>query len=179
MTDWDDRAKRLERRPLRTTLQWVLGGAVVLVVVSALLGLITTGSIFFQGEAAKLTNPAREKIVVFDPNRTISTYEGFYRLCNEFNANIVKAKDAAAEAKSREEAYDAATDPFGTDRKSIVAVSEDARALRNVARGLAAEYNADASANTRAPFRAADLPYTLDASGAEKATCGTSKEAGR
>lgn len=179
MDEWDRRAERFDKRPLRETIRWALGSVLVVAVVIAAVGLISTGSIFFQGEAAQLTNRSREKIVVFDPNRTLSTYEGFYALCNEFNANIIKAKDAATEAAQREKSYNAKGDPFGDDRKSITAVREDARALRNQARNLAAQYNADSAANTRAPFKAADLPYTLDAGGSEKAACGTSKEAGR
>lgn len=176
---WDDRESEFEAKPLRTSLKWALGATLVVLAVAALIGVATTGSVFFTGEAAKRTNPAREKAIVFDPNRSLATYEGFYSTCNTFNAAILNAADAKAEAASREKAYRKSTDPFGNERRSISALRENARGLRNRARDLAATYNADSSANTRAPFKAADLPYTLDPAGGEQAKCGTHKEAGR
>lgn len=176
---WEDREKEIEAKPFQVSLKWALGATVIVLAVVALVGVASTGSVFFKGEAAEITNPAREKAIVFDPNRSLSTYEGFYDSCNAFNAAIIAASDASNEAKTREKTYSAKADPFGNERKAISGIRENARGLRNQARDLAAKYNADSSANTRAPFKAADLPYTLDPAGAEKAECGTSKEPGR
>jgi hypothetical protein len=135
--------------------------------------------VFWQGERAELTNPAREKAIVFDPNRTLNTYEGFYDSCNLYNATVQNANDAQESAERRESSYDANADTFGTQRKSIDAQFENARAIRSQARNIAAEYNADSSANTRAPFKAAELPYNLPTDGGTTVECGTAKEGGR
>jgi hypothetical protein len=144
-----------------------------------LTGVFSVGGAAIQGEVDKQANPHREKSIVFDPNRTLSTYEGFYDLCNNYNADVQDAADAKAEYESREKSYDKESDPFGQERQSITALRENARGLRNQARDKAAQYNSDSSKNSRAPFKAADLPYTLPANGKETVECGSQKEGTR
>lgn len=175
-SQWGD---DLERRPVFTLFKAAVIGTLAVLAIIALVGVLTTGSVFFQAGSAKLTNKARETLIVFNPERTLATYEGFYTTCNSYNATLANAHDAEAEAVSRQKNYDPTTDPFGNEQKSIGAIRENARGLRNTARDLAAEYNAASSANTRAPFKAAELPYTLDANGQEPANCGSGKEGKR
>lgn len=166
----------------QTAAAWILGilGFIVLVVVILLVGgVLSVGGSAIQGEVDKQANPHREKSIVFNPDRTLSTYENFYDLCNNFNRDIENAADALADYEDREKSYDKEADPFGQERQSITALRENARGLRNQARDKAAQYNADSSKNSRAPFKAADLPYTLDPQGQEKADCGTQKEGTR
>lgn len=165
-----------------TAVAWVLGivGLVVFVVVIMLLaGVLTVGGSAIQGETDKQANPHREKSIVFDPNRTLSTYEGFYDKCNLYNATVNNAADALDEAEAADKRYDADADTFGTQREEIEAKFENARGIRSNARNIAADYNADSSANTRAPFKAAELPYTLPTDGESPVECGTAKEGGR
>jgi hypothetical protein len=178
-TTWEDREESFERRPFWESLKWILGGTAIFLIVVAFVGLASTGSVFFKGEAAKLTNPAREKAIIFDPNRTLSTYESFYDTCTAYNAALLNAQDAKAEAARRRESYSPESDPFGNEQRAISALSEAARSQRNIARHLAGLYNADAAKNSRGPFRASDLPYNLDATSTQSAQCGTPKESTR
>lgn len=173
-TEWGD---DLDRRPVATIFKAAVLGTLGILAIIAIVGLLTTGSVFFQAGGAKLTNKARETLIVFNPERTLATYEGFYETCNTYNATLANARDAETSAAARQKDYDPSADPFGNEQTSINAIRENARALRNQARDLAATYNASSSANTRAPFKAAELPYSLD--GTTPAQCGTPKEGNR
>jgi hypothetical protein len=161
---------------------WIAGviGFIALLFVGLLLGgVLQVGGAEIQGEADRLSNSGREKSIVFDPNRTLNTYEGFYNKCNLYNATVLDAEAAEEEVAAREKTYDAESDDFGTEKKAINGLRENARGLTNQARDIASQYNADSSASTRAPFKAAELPYQLDPRGAELAQCGSPKEGER
>ena len=175
MKSIDDWGNDAEKRPAWVVFKIALLGTIFVLALTALVGVATTGSVFFKAEAAKITNKARETVIVFDPNRTLATYEGFYKTCNQFNALVIAADDKLAGAKQAEKSYDPDADPFGNAQKDIQQQYADARGTRQVAQQEAAEYNAASSANTRAPFKAAELPYTLDQSAKTVAQCGTGK----
>lgn len=175
----DQWGRDAEERPAATIFKAALLVTLGVLALTALVGVITTGSVFFQAGAAKITNKARETIIVYNPERTLSTYEGFYRACNQYNALVIAADEKLAGAKQAEKSYNPDTDPFGNAQRDVQEQYADARGTRQVAQQEAAAYNADASANTRAPFKAAELPYALDATAKTPAQCGTGKEGTR
>lgn len=169
----------LERRPVLTLFKALVIGTIAVLAITALVGVATTGSVFFKAGAAKVTNKARETIIVFNPDRTLSTYEGFYKSCNDYNSFVIAANEKQAAAEQAQKDYTSDSDPFGNAQKDVQQQFADARGTRQVAQQEAAAYNAASSANTRAPFKAAELPYTLDATAKDLAECGTAKEGSR
>lgn len=99
--------KDFEERPARTVWKVAAIAVALVVALTILASLLSTGTVFFEAGKAKVTNKARETILVFDPNRTLATYEAFYRTCNEYNAAVIQAADAQAEARARQQDYDA------------------------------------------------------------------------
>lgn len=92
----------------------------------------------------------------------ISAYDRFYDDCGAARTtqqNLASAKVQAQEARNE-----------GADAGRLMQLDANVTALQNTLNGQVNSYNADArKADTRAHFRASDLPYQLDPS--KEITC--------
>lgn len=168
--DWAD---EFERRPALAVLKVALIATLIVAAVLGLVGLLTTGSVFFQAEKAEVTRDARQRIIVNDPQRALGDYERFYEDCQavlRLNAQIVEADRRARDLRG--ELREFGDDQFGRGRQELSDTRAQASALRDQREQVAAGYNARArQTRSRGQFRAADLPYQV-VPPYEEVTCG-------
>ena len=128
---------------IKTSSKVLAGLAVVIV--------LLIGAIYLTGGIKQLTAPFRgetqeKELTEADGNYRIAAYEEFYDL----NAQI--------EAKEIEICAMKSNTSLPVDQRET-----NVLALTNKRTELVAEYNADASkTDTRAKFKASDLPYTIE-----------------
>lgn len=160
---WDDRAEQFDRHPLATTLLWSLGVLAIVLVLTAAIGLASTGSVFFQSGAAKLTNPARVQQKVYDPNNTIAQVAFFHDTCNRVRTDFANFK--AAEFKLVTDQKASQTDDPIKAQQAQDQISQDTTNVVGTSQGLqnaANDYNSRSAQYTANPFKDAGLPYRIE-----------------
>lgn len=138
-----------ERRPWWTTLRGVIGGLVIVLIVVGLVGLFTTGSIFFQAAAAKKTLQPRIDVKNYDSNNVIQKQEMFQQLYADiqgYKSNIAIARQA----------YKA--QPTSENQTNLVGVQQ--QCVNTVQ-----QYNAEAKKITSRQWRSKSLPYQINSGG--------------
>lgn len=146
MSGIDSWERGFEKRPWWTTLRGVVGLVVIGLVVVAIVGLATTGSIFFQAEAAKRTLAPRITKQNYDSRNVIQKqemFESLYRDIHGYQANIKIAADAYKQS------------PTSFNQTNLVGVKQ--QCVNTVE-----QYDAEARKITSRDWRAADLPYQID-----------------
>lgn len=160
----------------------IVTGFIVLNLVAALLGAgFTIFGAKLKAETDKATLRDREISQTHQPANSIANYESFYNDCTSIvalNEQIVSAK---TELDQRVKAYDAvakANDSFGNEAKSINTMRTQISSLEAQRSQVAQSYNARSSQATRAEFKAAELPPSINAP-YTSVQCGTAKEGTR
>lgn len=167
-----------KRKMLAYGVGGTLGALALIFVLMTLGGVITVGGAGIQGKVDQMANPGREKSILFNPNNSIGTYEQFYDDCRAVVALNAKIDNMQRELRERSAAYNPKADSFGNEQKAIGSLRTNITGLRNQQADVAEQYNAKSSQTTRAQFKAADLPYTIDLP-YEDIECGSPKEANR
>lgn len=160
---WDDRSVEAEAHPFWTTLKWVLGVTVVVLIVVALVGLATTGSLFFQGEAAKHTVGARTNIKVYSPENKIAQIAFFHDTCNTANAQLRIVENNQDRLKTDTKAARSAQDPIRQQQASdsLVNDQQDVTGALNALQATVANYNSRSAQSTANIFKDANLPERI------------------
>lgn len=154
-------------------------GFVLLNLVAALMGAgFTIFGAELKGETDKRALHGREKSQIYQAENSIANYEAFYNDCNSVKALTEQVDSMKADLAMREKSYNAKSDPFGHGAAALNRVRTDITGVEAQRTQVAASYNSRSAQQTRTAFKAADLPYTLNApySGIQ---CGEPKEAQR
>jgi cell division septation protein DedD len=156
----DQWGRDAEQRPVFTIFKAALIGTILVLGILAVVGLATTGSIFFQGEAAKKTVGERTNTQVFTPENKIAQIAFFHNTCNTVNAQLRIAENIQAQIKLDERAASTASSPIEQQRASDQ-LSQDAQNLsgaENVVQTTAADYNSRSRQSTANVFKSTGLP---------------------
>lgn len=161
---WADDA---DRRPVWTLLKAAVIGTVIVLVCVALVGLATTGSVFFAGTAAKVTNPSRVQQKVYDPNNTIAQIAFFHNTCNTAAAQFRIVQNNQKRLKADEHAAQFATSPIQQQQAvdSLASDQTDVTGAQNALETTVADYNSRSAQSTANVFKDNDLPERLSADG--------------
>jgi|ERR1700723_1143556 len=149
--------------PFRATLKLAIGGTLIVLVLVALVGFITTGSAFWGAFAAKATAGARVTQQVYDPNNIISNVNFFTTTCEDVGRDY--ANWQANQSNYQRELQLAQT---ATTVGAQTEAQNAAQQLSNYISGAlaqiqadAATYNAKSINYTANPFKSANLPYRI------------------
>lgn len=161
--NWDDRADDFERWPMLETLKWGLLVIVVCAVFAGAIGLITTGSVLFQGPAAKLTNHSRVEQKVYDPNNTVAQIAFFHNTCNDVRTAFAQWQGAQEKVKIDTEGT-RSSDPIKAQQAQN-ALDQDAQSLIGTQQNIYAtanDYNSRSAQSTANVFKDNDLPERIN-----------------
>lgn len=158
--DWESRADFASRHPILALAGWTAAIVAVVLFVTAIVGLATTGSVFFQGKVAKLTNPSRVEQQVYDPNNTIAQIAFFHNTCQRVNSQLRIVENNHARLKADEHAASFAKDPI-RQQQAVDSLSQDNQDLTgamNALQATAADYNSRSAQSTANVFKSHNLP---------------------
>jgi hypothetical protein len=157
---WERREDQFHRHPFLKTAQYVLGAVAIVLVATALIGLASTGSIFFQGEAAKHTVGARTNIKVYSPENKIAQIAFFHNTCNTAKAQLRIVQNNAAKEAADLKAASFASDPIRKQQAqdSLGQDAQDVTGAENVLQTTVADYNSRSAQSTANVFKGANLP---------------------
>lgn len=168
---WRQRADREYSRatyhPWLTATKWLLLVVLVGVVLAGLAGLLSTGSVFFAGQKAKITNPARVQRQVYDPNNTIAQIAFFHNTCNTAAAQQRIVQTNEARYRADQTAAHLSTSPI-QQQQAIESLSQDATDVagaKNALETTVADYNSRSAQSTANVFKDNNLPDRLSATG--------------
>jgi hypothetical protein len=162
-SNWDDRADDFDRWPVMTTLKWGIIVIIVCAIFAALIGLITTGSVFFEGQAAKITNPSRVQKKVYDPNNTIAQIAFFHDTCNRVRTGFAQWQ-SAGEKVSLDVQGTHSSDPIKAQQAQN-ALDQDTQALIGTQQNIYAtanDYNSRSAQSTANVFKDNNLPSRIE-----------------
>lgn len=161
--DWRRREDFMSRHPLLAALGWILGIVVVCAVVAGVIGLISTGSVIFQGKAAKITNPARVEQKVYDPNNTIAQIAFFHDQCQAVNRQLRIIENNRTKQKADERAARFAKDPIRQQQAqdALSQDSSDVSGAENNLQATVADYNSRSAQSTANVFKGHNLPERI------------------
>lgn len=155
--DWE---KDAEQRPAWTIAKAAIIGTLIVLVCVALVGILTTGSIFFRGEAAKRTVNERTNLKVFTPENKIAQIAFFHDACQTVNQQlrVVENNQARLEVDQKNAAF--AKDPVRQQVaiKSIETDQQDVTGAKNALVGTVATYNSRSRQSTADVFKDGGLP---------------------
>lgn len=167
MKDLEDRAEKeadaFGRHPIATSIKW---GAAVIAVVLALtiiVSLISTGSVFFEAARAKIVAPAEVTKKVYDPNNIINQVNFFTTTCEDVGRDYANWHSNEADYQ-REIQISANARTQGEATQANNAAQQLSTAVSGALQQLqqdAAAYNARSINYTANPFRSAGLPYKI------------------
>lgn len=167
-------AKRAEdagRHPGFTLLRWALTGTLIVLACIALVGLLTTGSVFFRAAAAKRTISARVATQVYTPENAIAQIAFFHDTCQQ----AVAQQQIVANNQAR---YDAdlkasrSPDPIRQQQAEtqLAQDQQDVAGARNVLASTVAAYNSRSAQSTANVFKGSNLPERLSVN--DSISCG-------
>lgn len=161
---WDRRADQAERHPFLGLLYWGAGITAVILVITALVGVATTGSVFFQSAASNATLKSRENVQRNSTENAVTSIAFFHDQCNGVNAKLAIYRVNKDKALRLEKRAQSETDPLR--RQQAVDQSDrsaaDADGALNAAIAAANDYNAKASNSLKAKFRESGLPERIN-----------------
>lgn len=159
----EDTAGRFAAHPWWMTLKTAAGVAVIVLVITALVGLLSTGSPFFDAFQAKLTAHARVTTKVYNPDNIIGQVNFFTTTCenvtrdyNNWHTNESSYQQELALARTASNAGDQ-VDAQGQAQQLANYVSGALTNLQNDA----AAYNARSINYTANPFKSHGLPRRI------------------
>lgn len=160
---WDRRADQFDRNPLTTILGWSIGIVLVTAVLVGVIGLIATGSVFFQGQAAQITNPSRVQQKVYDPNNTVAQIAFFHDTCNDVQTAFAQwqgaqqkvALDTTGTRSSDPIKAQQAQDALDQDTQALIGTQQHIYATAN-------NYNSRSAQSTANVFKDSGLPNRIN-----------------
>lgn len=168
MSDFDkrlnDEADKFGRHPMATTLRWVAALLVIVAVGIAGVGFITTGSVFFEADRAKLVAGAEVTKKIYDPNNIVAQVNFFTQTCEDVHKDYANWKANQSEFERLQQL----TKTARTQGEAAEAESQASQASTYVAgaleqlQGDAHDYNAKSINYTANPFKSAGLPYRIE-----------------
>lgn len=152
-TYWED---RFEERPVRTSIQLVLG----LLAGGAVIGLLVWGAIvFFSGVKGQGDSVVKKN----SSDNFISAQAGFVRDNEEFQADLVKIRDAAKQVKDFEAAHPTGNGtPYDPNAEQAQNLRTTLTGSTQSCQSIAADYNARSQSYLSQDFKDANLPDRLD-----------------
>lgn len=167
MNDFDDRMNSegdaFGRRPVLTSIKWGLAGIAVVLVLTVVISLISTGGVFFNAARAKVTAGARVTTKVYDPNNIVNQVNFFTSTCEAVGKDDANWKANKGQLETEQTlARDARTQ--GEAQEASSQASQAATFVAGALEQLqsdAAEYNARSINYTANPFKTAGLPYRI------------------
>lgn len=161
MTDiWDRRLDRAERHPFLSLFYWAAGITLVVLAITAIVGLATTGSVFFQAAAAKKTVGARTDIKVYTPENKIAQISFFHDTCQRVNALIVTVQNNQARYNADLRTAELSKDPVRQQQATDALTSDnsDVTGAKNALANAVADYNSRSRQSTANVFKGSGLP---------------------
>lgn len=157
---WDRRIDQFERHPFLKTAQYVVGLVIIGLVVTAIVGLATTGSVFFQAAAAKHTVGARTDIKVYTPENKIAQIAFFHNTCNTAKAQLRIVQNNQDRYNADLKAAQFAKDPIRQQQaqNNLSQDEQDLVGAQNVLQTTVADYNSRSAQSTANVFKGANLP---------------------
>jgi hypothetical protein len=160
---WERRAEIASDHPLASLLFWGIGITAVVLVIVALVGLASTGSVFFKGAAAQKTVGARTKTQVFTPENKIAQIAFFHNTCNTAVAQLRIVKNNNARVTALQKAAKS-SDPIRQQQAqdSLSGAIDDATGAANVLQATVADYNSRSAQSTANVFKGNNLPDRIN-----------------
>lgn len=163
MNNWDKREERFEKHPIAYTGWWALGITLVVLGIIALVGVATTGSIFFNSAASNVTLKPRINVQRNDTNNAVASITFFHQTCTDAQAQLRIVENNQARYDADLKAARDTTDPIAAQQavQSLVSAQSDVTGAENVLQTTVANYNAKAANSLNAKFRESGLPERI------------------
>lgn len=164
MKTTEDWLRDAERRPAWALLKSsVILVAIVLVCV-ALVGLATTGSVFFQGAAARRTVGSKTDVRVFSADNKIAQIAFFHDSCETVNRQLRVVENNRERLRADEHAARYATDPIARQQAidGLTADQQDVTGAQNALAATTADYNSRSAQSTASVFKDGGLPSRIN-----------------
>ncbi len=145
--DWDRRAERFDKRPVRTSVKGLAAGWVVAIVVVVLAGVIGAGIWLFRVSTSDIKGRGDAEIVKNEARNRIRAQEGFEA---KFAAIVAADKNLNITAEALQA------------KPGDLKLSTELNGQKMICNDLVAQYDASARKFSEADFRAADLPPSVD-----------------
>lgn len=160
MKSADQWGQDVDNRPVFALVKAIAIGAIIVLVLVALTGLVTTGSIFFKGEAAKKTVGARTNVQVYSPENKIAQIAFFHNTCQDVNKQLRIVENNQARLTTDEHAAQFATDVIRQHQAedSLINDQQDITGAQNVLQSTVADYNSRSAQSTANIFKTSGLP---------------------
>jgi hypothetical protein len=160
---WDRRLDTAERHPFLSFLYWAGGITVVILCLVAIVGLATTGSVFFKSAASNSTLKSRVNIQRNSTDNAVASISFFHDTCNDVNRQL-SIYAVNHDKFTRLSKRPTASDPLQAQRQTdaLNNADQDATGALNVAIVGANDYNAKAANSLNAKFREAGLPERIN-----------------
>lgn len=159
------------RHPWLTLLRWALAITLIVLACVALVGLLTTGSVFFKAAAAKRTIGARVTTQVYTPENAIAQIAFFHDTCQQAVAQqqIVTNNQARYDNDLK---ASRSTDPIRQQQAEVQLAQDqqDVAGAQNALASTVAAYNSRSAQSTANVFKNSDLPERLSAN--DTISCG-------
>lgn len=161
--NWEDRAEYADRHPVLAVLGWGIIIIVVCAILAGVVGLISTGSVFFNAGAAKATNGARVQQRTYDPNNSIAQMAFFHNTCNDVRTDYANWQ-SAQQRVNLDMKKAQSNDPVKAQQAQN-ALDQDMQSLTGTQQliySTANDYNSRSGQRTAAPFKDAGLPIRIE-----------------
>lgn len=145
--DWDRRAERFDKRPVRASVQGLAAGWVVAIVVVVLAGVIGAGVWLFRVSTSDVKGQGDAQIIKNEARNRIRAQEGFE---SKFAAIVAADKNLTITAEALQA------------KPGDLKLSTELNGQKMICNDLVAQYNAAARKFSDAEFRAADLPLQIE-----------------
>jgi hypothetical protein len=161
--NWPDREDYAERHPVLAVLGWGLIIILLVAIFAGVIGLISTGSVFFEGQAAKATNPSRVQKQVYDPNNTVAQIAFFHNTCAQVRTSFAQWQ-TAREKVDVDTKQAESSDPIKAQQAQN-ALDQDMQALVGTQQNIYAtanDYNSRSAQSTANVFKDSNLPARIE-----------------
>jgi hypothetical protein len=161
---WDDRGLKAYGSFTEHPIKWVVTGFLALLALIVLISVIhaafSTTNVFWQGERAKITAPARVEQLTYDPANIAAQKAYFTSACNDVGADVSVWKVNEQNVTQLEAQIKAGIvqDPTGSTLQQVEAQAQGPQAAVYTA---AADYNAHAQNSIYKPFLPSGFPTSI------------------
>lgn len=172
---WDDRGLKaygeFTDQPIKTGIKWTaltIGGAiagvvVLIVVITMIAGLLSTGNAFFQAQQAKLTVKPRVTQATYGTDNALVNIAYFHNQCNDVLADEQNVINAKKQLSLDRQTLAQTTDPIA-QQQAGTAVTQDVTQVTGTEDQLSndvRDYDSKSATQTANPFKANNLPYRI------------------
>lgn len=163
MRSADDWARDAEDRPVWTLVKAAVIGTALVLVCVGIVGLATTGNVFFQGEAAKKTVGERTNVKVFSPENKIAQIAFFHDTCTTAQAQVRIVKNNQRRLAADEHAARFATGAIRQQQaqEQLATDEQDVTGAENALQATVAAYNSRSAQSTANVFKGTGLPERI------------------